>query len=34
MLINNNMELAKIIIRMFQNEEKVTVVAKYGRIEY
>ena len=34
MLINNNMELAKIIIRIFQSEEKVNVVAKYGRIEY
>ena len=28
------MELAKLITRMFQNVEKVNIIAKYGRIEY
>lgn len=31
---NNNIELAKIITKMLQNEEKVNTVAKYGKIEY
>lgn len=31
---NNNIELAKIIIEMFQNKEKVNKVVKYGKIEY